>query len=306
MGRIRSVKPEFNSNEGLSALSAQAHLLAEALLCYADDEGYFNANPTLVRAGTCPLRKDFKHIEKFLEELASIGYLRFGNCKGKRYGQIVKFKNHQKISHPSKSKIINMPILWEDAAQSSRETPETLAQAPESVAQTPEVLQEVQETLRPDQGSGNRDQGTGNGEQGTGEADSGKAPESAEAPCDSLSPKNRWKNRMLSQRVNAPLSDEAQMIAQEVIVSIGVSSSWTRDEIAKQADQELKKHPNDLDGICKGMVEAWREYCRCAASGKLSKIASGPEKFYSDGRWRSSKLWGLKTGMHAYENMNAA
>ena len=144
--RIRTVKPEFGSNEGLSTLSCQAHLLGVALLPYADDEGYFNANPGLVRAGTCPLREDFQNISGLLAELSGIGYLRFGTFNGKRYGHVVKFREHQRISHPTPSKISNLPIQWED----SRETPELSGEILEDSASALDIL-------RPEQGTGNRE-----------------------------------------------------------------------------------------------------------------------------------------------------
>jgi hypothetical protein len=147
MARIRTVKPEFGSNEGLSELSCQAHLLGMALLCYADDEGYFNANPGLVKAGTCPLREDFQNIYGLLTELSGIGYLRFGTFAGKRYGHIVKFREHQRISHPTPSKISNLPIHWDN----SREIPEPSREIPEDSAS-------AQDVLRPEQGTGNREQ----------------------------------------------------------------------------------------------------------------------------------------------------
>ncbi|HEX7727472.1 MAG TPA: hypothetical protein VF392_00440 [Terracidiphilus sp.] len=294
MGRIRTVKPEFNSNEGLSSLSAAAHLLAEALLCYADDEGYFNANPVLVRAGTCPLRKDFKNISKLLKELASVGYVRFGDFEGKRFGKIVTFKTHQKISHPATSKINRLNIIWENPPENSGEAPNFSREAPENSGGAPEPL-------RPEQGTGNREQGTGG-------ADSGGTPESASPLVIPPDSRTAWKNRGMMRPVNqpAPLSDEAHMIASAVIDEIGVTTSWARDQIAQQADQELKKFPDDMDGIRAGMAGAWKEYSRLAAAGKLVKAPCGPEKFYGEGRWRSPKLWGLKPGARAYETPSAA
>ena len=55
MARIRTIKPEFWRHEDLSALPADTHMLAAALLNYADDEGYFNANPKLVEAECFPV-----------------------------------------------------------------------------------------------------------------------------------------------------------------------------------------------------------------------------------------------------------
>lgn len=108
--------------------------------------------------------------------------------------------------------------------------------------------------------------------------------------------------------VNEPAkaSDEAQMIATAVIEEIGVTTSWAREQITQQADQELKKYPDDMEGIRAGMAGAWKEYSRLAAAGKLVKAPCGPEKFYGEGRWRSPKLWGLKSGVRAYEAPTAA
>ena len=129
MGRIRTIKPEFSSNEELSSLSCQAHLLAAALLCYCDDEGYFNANPGLVRAGTLPLRDDLQNISGVLTELSRVGYVRLGKTpEGKRYGQVVHFSKHQRISHPTPSRISNLEIEWEDSGispEDSVRTPDT-------------------------------------------------------------------------------------------------------------------------------------------------------------------------------------
>ena len=72
MGRIRTVKPEFWTNEALSASSAETHLLAAALLNYADDEGYFNANPGLVKAACSPLRESSVSTHAQLRRLAEI------------------------------------------------------------------------------------------------------------------------------------------------------------------------------------------------------------------------------------------
>lgn len=105
MGRIRTIKPEFHAHEELSALPAETHLLAAALVNYADDEGYFNANPLLVKAGTNPLRADKTKIEDQMQQLESIGYLEIRKSGLKHYGRICTFEAHQKVSHPAPSKL---------------------------------------------------------------------------------------------------------------------------------------------------------------------------------------------------------
>jgi hypothetical protein len=141
LARIRSIKPEFFTNERLSALPSAVHLLAAALLTYADDHGYFNANPGLVKAGCGPLREDFANIPEMLAKLRGIGYVEFySGTDGRQYGHIVEFSTHQRVDHPKDSKI--KPLL-----------------------KSREILATPREIIAPDQGTGNREQGTGKGKE---------------------------------------------------------------------------------------------------------------------------------------------
>lgn len=106
MARIRTVKPEFWSHEVLSALPEATHMLAAALLNHADDEGYFNAHPGLVKAACSPLREPSVSIHDSLKSLQEVGYLAIcTGSDGKTYGFIVKFSEHQKVNRPTPSKI---------------------------------------------------------------------------------------------------------------------------------------------------------------------------------------------------------
>lgn len=114
MARIRTIKPEFWKHEDLSALPEPTHMLAAALLNYADDEGYFNANPGLVKAECSPLREPSVSIHDSLTRLAKIGYLQFGTgSDSKQYGRVVTFLEHQVINRPSPSKIKALVQVWE-------------------------------------------------------------------------------------------------------------------------------------------------------------------------------------------------
>ena len=116
MSRIRTLKPEFWKHERLSALPEAAHMLAAALLNYADDDGYFNANPKLVQAECCPLREPSVSVHDSLNMLSSVGYLRLGTgSDGRRYGHIVTFSDHQRINRHTASKIKELEIVWEEA-----------------------------------------------------------------------------------------------------------------------------------------------------------------------------------------------
>src|SRR6185312_14740775 len=97
MARIRTIKPEFWRHEALSALPESTHMLAAALLNYADDEGFFNANPRLIAGEIYTLRAPLVPVEQSLAELAGIGFIRLGSAAdGRRYGHIVTFEKHQR------------------------------------------------------------------------------------------------------------------------------------------------------------------------------------------------------------------
>jgi hypothetical protein len=147
MARIRSIKPEFWTDEDLSALAPETHLLAVALLNHADDEGYFKAHPKLVEAACRPLREDSKNVPGMLQELSRVGYIALGTGEdGKRYGHIRNFQKHQRVDKPSKSKIAELSITW-DFQEDSENIPRTF-----------------QEDSCPELGAGSGEQGAGSGE----------------------------------------------------------------------------------------------------------------------------------------------
>jgi hypothetical protein len=148
MGRIRTIKPEFWKHEDLCSLPESTHLLAAALLNYCDDFGYFNANPALVKAECSPLREPLVSIPESFRSLQEIGYIALGTCpKGRSYGRVVNFDAHQRVSHPTKSKIADISITWNGSLN-----------PPEKFRNPPEVFV-------PEQGTGNRELGTGNVEE---------------------------------------------------------------------------------------------------------------------------------------------
>jgi hypothetical protein len=162
MGRIRTIKPEFTQDEELSALPCETHLFAAGLLCYADDFGYFNANAGLARAAVFPLRELSRTIPEMFGDLVKIGYLRLGTAPdGKRFGHIINFDRHQRVSHPTPSKISDLGIAWDDSGN-----------YPEASRTFPNVS-----ALNREQGTG---KGTGNREKET--SPSAPAGEPADSP----------------------------------------------------------------------------------------------------------------------------
>ena len=142
MARIRTIKPEFWKHEALSALPESTHMLAAALLNYSDDFGYFNANPHLIKAECFPLREPSVSIPESLRRLQAIDYIQTGTgVDGRIYGRVTAFSEHQRVSHPSPSKIQSRSITWNNSGI------------------IPEISVKPPETFGPEQGTGNREQG---------------------------------------------------------------------------------------------------------------------------------------------------
>lgn len=114
--RIRTVKPAFWTNEKLAGVPDFTRLLAIALLNYADDAGYFWANPTLIRGALFPFDEDSTRIRRGLAQLAAVGYLMVGKCPdGREAGVVVSFLKHQKIDKPTPSEIQPLVTFAEDS-----------------------------------------------------------------------------------------------------------------------------------------------------------------------------------------------
>lgn len=112
MARIRTIKPEFWTDEDLSLVSESACLLAIGLMNYADDEGYFNANPLLIKAAVFPIREPSSSIPVLIRELSNCGYIEhFLSDDGKHFGRIVNFTKHQVINKKKESKIKALNLI---------------------------------------------------------------------------------------------------------------------------------------------------------------------------------------------------
>lgn len=138
--RIRTIKPEFWTNERMASLSEFTRLLALALINYADDEGYFNANVSLIRGALFPFGDESGRIRGSLGELSRLDYLRLSKgADGREYGWIVHFSDHQKVEKLKQSRIKGLASFPEASGTSRGNIGD------ESVLE---------------QGSGNRDQGS--------------------------------------------------------------------------------------------------------------------------------------------------
>lgn len=104
--RIRTIKPDFWIHEGMCSCSEFARLLAIALLNWADDEGYFMANPSLLRGNLFPFLDSSKIIPGALLELSKVGWIQLGiDDQGRHVGVIQNFAKHQRVDKPKPSEI---------------------------------------------------------------------------------------------------------------------------------------------------------------------------------------------------------
>lgn len=221
MARIRTIKPEFWKHEALCELPEATHMLAAALINYADDHGYFNANPKLIAGEIYPLREPSVSIPESLRSLHAIGYIRLGTgADGRAYGHIVEFDKHQRVSHPSDSKISCLTITWKDSGI----IPEASVKAPE--------------TFRPEQGTGN---GTGKGLLPDRSGGVGDDPEFEEfwkayrPPPNSKKPDAR-KAWVSSAKVRPAHADHMRAVANY--------QAWLVEEGRKQKREYPKQHPS--------------------------------------------------------------
>lgn len=153
MARIRTIKPEFWGSSKTAKVSRDARLLFLGLLNQADDEGRALASPRSIGGSLFPHDEDFsdEDVRSCLAELEAARFVQTYAVDGVKYLQVVGFTEHQKISHPSPSRL--PPPL-------SGVPPEPRRNSPGAVLGS----------LSPDLGSGN---GTGSREeeQGTSDAD---------------------------------------------------------------------------------------------------------------------------------------
>jgi len=114
--RIRTIKPEFWMHEGLCSKSEFTRLLAIALLNWADDEGYFLANPVLIRGQVFPFLDDSTKIPRALQDLSSVGWIDLGiDDQGRAVGKIKNFAKHQRVDKPNPSKLKASSVFLDDS-----------------------------------------------------------------------------------------------------------------------------------------------------------------------------------------------
>lgn len=272
MARIRTIKPEFWQHEDLSTLQPEVHMLAASLLNYADDDGFFNANPKLVKAGCLPLRDDSVDTTVALLHLSDIGFIKIGTGEdGRRYGSIVNFAKHQVINKKGKSKFSLITIVWDDKKEEIENTTGTL---PEHYR--PEVGSRKWEVGSSSIGNSISDSENKNGQQEKIKFDDANAPNNKKGSRiqDSFEAPEEWIQWALAQR-----------------------KDWDKD-LAWQESMAFKDHwisKPGKDGLKLDWQATWRNWVRNSRNSKQKHSSYSPTKpsinqDYSNKKYVSGKI----------------
>lgn len=145
MARIRTIKPDAFKSDSLSQVPRGVRWTFAGLWTYADDYGRARDDVRLVKAELYALDDEvpLALVADDLRQLAEIGCICRYEVDGKAYFHLPRWKNHQRVSHPTDSKFPACP----------RCIPEDSGAVPEEIGKPPEPF-------RPER---NREQGTGKG-----------------------------------------------------------------------------------------------------------------------------------------------
>ncbi len=103
MARIRTIKPELWSSERFGEGSLRARLMFVASLNFADDYGNLDRSSKQLKVQTMPY--DEGDGEAIVSELLRLGLFIEYQVDGKFYLHIKNFEVHQRVDHPSKSRL---------------------------------------------------------------------------------------------------------------------------------------------------------------------------------------------------------
>jgi len=115
MARIRTVKPEFWTDEKVVECSIPARLLFIGLFNFANDLGCMERSHKRIKMQVFPA--DVIDCEPLIAELITHGLLTEYSVNGNEYLYIKGFAKHQKINRPSATKIPAPPLLTENRAK---------------------------------------------------------------------------------------------------------------------------------------------------------------------------------------------
>jgi hypothetical protein len=100
MARIRTIKPEFWSDDTVTECSLSARLLFIGMWNFADDAGNLDRSHKQIKTRVFPI--DNINCEPLIQELLTQGLIVEYSVEGQKYLHIPGFAKHQLINRPSK------------------------------------------------------------------------------------------------------------------------------------------------------------------------------------------------------------
>jgi hypothetical protein len=122
VGRIRTIKPEFPHSESMGRVSREARLLFIQLWTIADDDGRLRAAPQFLAGQLYPYDEDARGLlGGWLDELEREACIHRYEHDGTRYLEIMKWRDHQKIDKPARSRLPAPPCEPSEVFANTRE-----------------------------------------------------------------------------------------------------------------------------------------------------------------------------------------
>lgn len=119
MARLRTVKPEYWTDERVGEVSVTARLLFIGTWNFADDHGGLDRSAKQLKAQVFPY--DAIDCEPLIQELIGAGLLLEYEVGGKKYLHIKGFRTHQKVEKPGRPRV----PLYEPQLKTQRLLPES-------------------------------------------------------------------------------------------------------------------------------------------------------------------------------------
>ena len=132
MARIRSIKPDAFMSDSLSRVPRGVRWTFAGLWTFLDDEGRGRDDVRLIKAALYPLDDDvaLSMLSDDLKQLEHIGCICRYEADGKTYLHAPGWEDHQRVSHPTPSKL----------PRCSRHDPPPFGKPPEEFVKPPEPL----------------------------------------------------------------------------------------------------------------------------------------------------------------------
>lgn len=128
MGRIRTVKPEWATDEKMKGASDEARVLSIGLITRADDYGNGEAGDLIIAGALWSALDPLEALAKAsraIRELVEIGFVEVYKVSGQSYFHIAKWSEHQRVDKPGKPLFPGPQRADKTLANDSREIPGT-------------------------------------------------------------------------------------------------------------------------------------------------------------------------------------